>query len=115
MLVAPRPQPSPDQIPGSVTQCTNGHCTVQCWSGTGLGSPPPLSDRAVISEINGNWTVAGWGHVAHGALLIGLIGLSAATVFRLLAVRSAQRAEPSRPERAFRSMGASRLGQSPLP
>jgi hypothetical protein len=88
LLGASQPSPSPDQIPGSVTVCTGGHCTTQSWTQAGLGAPTGLGHSPEVWELHGQWTLAGWGHVAHDAALVGLVGLAAAVVLRLVAVRA---------------------------
>jgi hypothetical protein len=90
VLMAPNPSLSPDQIPGSVTTCTHGHCTVESWVQAGLGPAPVLDHPREIWEVDGHWTLAGWVHVGHDVALMGMVGLIVAIVFRLVAVRTAQ-------------------------
>jgi hypothetical protein len=85
LLAASGPSPSPDQIPGSTTVCADGHCASETWP-----SSAPAVAPGRVWEINGHWTSAGWAHVVWDAALIGMIGLIAAIVFRLVAVRTAQ-------------------------
>ncbi|MFI4934668.1 MAG: hypothetical protein ACHP7N_08630 [Caulobacterales bacterium] len=91
LFITPQPTPSPDQIPGSSTVCTRGHCATESWTQAGFG-PAPLQDHPpAIWEVNGHWTLVGWAHVAHEAAMTGLVGLIAAIVFRSIAVRSVRR------------------------
>jgi len=84
------------------------------WSGAAIGfllgaapwlaleapypSPSPNPARAVW-DLGGHWTAAGWAHVALDAALSGMVGLIAASVFRLIAMHTV-------PERSGGRMGS---------
>ena len=92
---APNPSLSPDQITGPGNMCPNGRCSVEGWLQAGLGPPWPQHHSHAVWEAAGHWTAAGWAFVAMDVAKFGAVGLVAAIIFRLIAVRSTPGVDPA--------------------
>ena len=82
--------PQPD-LAGGVTTCTHGHCAVESWAKAGMG-PSPTPYQALVA-VDGHWTSAGWASVVGDAAMMGMVGLIAAIIFRLVAARAVRPTE----------------------
>jgi hypothetical protein len=93
LMTASSPTPSPDQFTGGLEVCTYYQNAEPSCSHAGP-PPKPLPPHARIWETHGHWTPLGWAHVLIEAAKAGLVGLIAALVFRLIAVRKSE-AQPA--------------------
>jgi hypothetical protein len=88
-MTAGDPAPSPDQDMGGPVVCTYRQSQLPTCERFGPPpKPPPPHSR--IWEVDGRWTPLGWRHVLIETGKAGLVGLIAAVIFRLIAVREAE-------------------------